>query len=175
MISFSQQYPANALAEEPLAGSRFPDGIAFSPDGKSILSADEGELNFTGGRGWSLWSVNGEFRWDDGGLLEKQAVRFSHYPEGRSENKGIEVEGVTTAVFDGHPMAFVLSERGSFMAVYSLLNKKHPNLLQILPTGDSPEGVKAIPKRKLVVTADEKSGTITLFKGIHLVYNSPVD
>ena len=175
MISFSQQYPADVLGEEPLAGSRFPDGIAFSPDGKSILSADEGELNFSGGRGWSLWSVDGEFRWDDGGRLEKQAVRFSHYPEGRSENKGIEVEGVSTAVFGDHPMAFVLSERGSFMAVYSLLNKKHPRLLQTLPTGVSPEGIKAIPKRKLVVTADEESGTLTLFKGIHRIYKAPVD
>lgn len=175
MISFSQQYPADVLGEQPLAGSRFPDGIAFSPDGKSILSADEGELNFTGGRGWSLWSVDGEFRWDDGGSLEKKAVRFSHYPEGRSENKGIEVEGVTTAVFGGHPLAFVPSERGSFMAVYSLLNKKHPKLLQILPTGVSPEGVKAIPQRKLVVTADEKSGTLTLFKGIDRIYKAPVD
>lgn len=175
MISFSQQYPADVLGEEAFAGLRFPDGIAFSPDGKSILSADEGEMNFTGGRGWSLWSVDGTFRWDDGGRLEKQAVRFSHYPEGRSENKGIEIEGVTTANFDGHPLAFVLSERGSFMAVYSLRNKKHPKLLQTLPTGISPEGVKAIPRRNLVVTASEKSGTINLFKGIHSIYKAPVD
>jgi len=175
MISFGQLYPADVLGEEPLAGSRLPDAIAFSPNGKSILSADEGDMNFTGGRGWSLWSVDGTFCLDDAGHLEKQAVRFSHYPESRSENKGIEVEGVTTAVFGGHPLAFLVSERGSFMAVYSLRNKKHPKLLQILPTGVSPEGVKAIPQRKLVITADEKSGTLTVFKGIHRIYKAPVD
>ena len=30
-----------------------PHGSAVSPDGRTIYSADEGELNYTGGRGWS--------------------------------------------------------------------------------------------------------------------------
>lgn len=168
-IEFVETYPGDVIAED-YAGSRFPDAIAFSPDGSKIYSADEGELNFTGGRGWSAWKADGSFVWDDGGKLERTAVKLSHYPEGRSENKGIEVEGITTAAFGRSKFAFVLSERGSFMGVYDIRNNAHPRLIQTLPTGISPEGVTAIPDRKLVVTADEVSGTLTFFEGLPYKY-----
>jgi hypothetical protein len=59
----------------------------------------------------------------------------------------------------------VLSERGSFMAVYDITDARRPNFVQLLPTGLSPEGVVAIPSRNLVVTADELSGTLSIFAG----------
>ncbi|MEZ6197773.1 MAG: esterase-like activity of phytase family protein [Planctomycetota bacterium] len=170
-ISLTQNYPGDAPMEEDGGGNlvapgyRFPDGIAFSPDGQTIFTADEGELNFSGGRGFSVWKLNGQFRGDDGGEMERAAVQFSYYPDGRSENKGIEVEGVATATFGNKDYAFVISERGSFMGVYRIQNQNHRKLEQILPTGISPEGIIVIESRKLVVTADEGSGTISIFEG----------
>lgn len=172
-ITFVDTYPADVI-DEPYAGSRFPDAIAFSPDGTKIYSADEGELDYTGGRGWSAWKVDGDFVWDDGGLVERVAVRLSHYPDGRSDAKGVEMEGVTTASFGLTRFAFVLSERGSFMAVYDIRNAGNPRLVQVLATGIAPEGVVAIPGRRLVVVSAEESGTLSIFKGISDRYYPPV-
>jgi hypothetical protein len=171
-IQFTNTYPTQAPAAidgggNPVpAGSRFSDAIAFSPDGSTLYTADEGEMAFTGGRGFSWWLPNGTFVGDDGGSLEHWAVVFSHYPEARSQAKGIEAEGITTARFGNHDYLFVSSERGSFCAVYSLENPAQPQFVQLLPTGLAPEGLLAIPSRRLLVTAEETSGTLTLFEGV---------
>ncbi len=160
------QSPRDAAGKPVLAGARMPDAVAFSPDGTAIYSADEGELDYTGGRGCSAWSRGGALLWEDCGLLEKTASLLGLYPEGRSGSRGIEVEGVAAATFGDRDVLFVLSERGSFMAVFDIDRPDSPVLRQILPTGDSPEGVVAIPSRNLVVTADEESGTLTIFEGV---------
>ncbi len=171
VISLTDTYPTGAPAvvdagNNPVAaGSRMPDALAFSPDGSVIFTADEGELNYTGGRGMSCWSSNGTFLGDDGGDLEHTAVVFSHYPDGRSDARGIEVEGMATGRFGNRAFAFVLSERGSFMAVYDIDSPSQPRLVQVLPTGISPEGIAVIENRNLVVTACEVSGTLNIYKG----------
>lgn len=170
-IEFSQIYPTGAPVVRdgggnPVpAGSRMPDAIAFSPDGSVLYTADEGELSFTGGRGFSWWSPAGQRLGDDAGVLEFVAVALGHYPDGRSASRGIEVEGIATGRFGARDFAFVLSERGSFMAVCDITNPTVPNLLQVLPTGLSPEGITVISHRGLVVTADEVSGTLTIYAG----------
>lgn len=171
-IQFTNSYPTQApgvldAGGNPVpAGSRFSDAIAFSPDGSILYTADEGEMAFTGGRGFSWRQPNGAFVADDGGSLEQWAVVFSYYPEARSQAKGIEAEGITTARFGNRDYLFVSSERGSFCAVYSIDNPAQPQLVQLLPTGLQPEGLLAIPSRRLLVTADELSGTLTLFEGV---------
>lgn len=173
-ISFQNRFPGDVgtLVSAPTdaagtvlpGGLRFPDAISFTADGQYLFSADEGELNFTGGRGFSVWQTDGTFVGDDHGKLERAAVRLGQYPEGRSANKGIEIEGVVTAVFGAKEFAFLLSERGSFMAVADITTPAKPKLLEILPTGSGPEGVIAIPTRGLVITADEGSGTLSIFE-----------
>ena len=59
------------------------------------------------------------------------------------------------ATFDGTPMLFVASERGSVVGVYDLTDPAAPVLKQLLPSGISPEGLAAIPSRNLLVTANE--------------------
>ncbi|MCE2749149.1 MAG: esterase-like activity of phytase family protein [Rhodobacter sp.] len=66
-----------------------------------------------------------------------------------------ELESVEFAVFDGTPMAFVASERGSVIGVYDLTDPAAPVLKQLLPSGVSPEGMVAIPSRGLLVSANE--------------------
>ena len=160
-VALVQSYPTDASAE-PLAGTRFPDAINFTPDGQFILSADEGELPLTGGRGFSIWSLDGEFVWDDGGEIERRASELGLYPEGRSDVRGIEVEGITSARFGARDYAFAVSERGSFVAIYDITQPRTPVFVQILPTGKGPESVVAIPQRNLVAVAAEKSGSITI-------------
>jgi len=57
-IVFANTYPKD-VSEEPYAGARMPDAIVWNADGTVLLTADEGELDYTGGRGWSAWSASG--------------------------------------------------------------------------------------------------------------------
>ncbi len=174
-IAFAHGYPSSIGGAipapvdgsgQPVAGGpRQPDGIAFSPDGSVLFTADEGELAYTGGRGFSAFSLAGHRVFTDPGSLEQIASIFGQYPDSRSDARGIEVEGVTTARIGRTDFAFVLSERGSFMAVYDISDPRQPSFVQLLPTGLSPEGVVAIASRSLVVTADEVSGTLSIFAG----------
>ena len=160
-VMLQQRYPTD-VSDQPLAGTRFPDAISFTPDGQYLLSADEGAFALTGGRGFSVWTLSGEFVWDDGGEIERQASKMGLYPDKRSDAKGIEIEGITAARFGTRDYAFAVSERGSFVAVYDVTNPLAPKFIQILPTGKGPEGIVAIPERNLLVVAAEKSGTLTI-------------
>ena len=68
------------------------------------------------------------------------------------------------ARFAGHTFAFIGAERGNFIAVYRLVGPQEaPQFVEILPTGDRPEGLLAIPSRGLLVSANEGDGTIDIF------------
>ena len=168
-ISFTDTYPFDKLPSVPTAGSRVPDAIAWSDDGSTLFTADEGEANFTGGRGWSAHAVSGQVLYDDEGELEATAVQFGHYPDGRSDAKGIEAESLLMAKFGWRDFMFVGSERGAFVAVYRLDGWNRPRFVQLLSTGQAPEGLLAIPSRNLLVSAnegDDADGTISIFEGV---------
>jgi len=148
-----------------------PDAIAWTPDG-SLITANEGDYDldlaegeFVGGRNWSIFSQNGRLLHDSGASLEKAAAREGLYPDGRSDAKGIEPEGAEVGIFGRDTLVFIGAERGSFVGVYELKNhdRATPRLLQLLPTGDRPEGLLAIPQRNLFVTSNEGDGTISVF------------
>ena len=178
-IDFSETYPADALADQPDAGKRVPDGIAWDAEGGQLFLANEGEFDYTGGRGWSAFSASGSLLWDDQGQLEQIAVTRGSYPDGRSDAKGIETEGVTTGVFGAEEFAFVTSERGAFVAVYRLVGWGQPRFQQLLPTGLGPEAVLAIPSRGLFVTADEgddgAEGSISIFESVRGQWKGTAD
>ncbi len=168
-IAFTETYPADVEDENPTAGLRIPDAIGWSPDGTVLFTADEGEEDYEGGRGFSAHGVNGDVLFDDGGSLEATAVRFGHYPDGRSDAKGIEAEGLAVATYGQRTFLFVSSERGAFVAVYRLDHSNTPRFVQLLSTGQGPEGVLAIPSRGLLVTSnegDDQDGTISIFQGV---------
>jgi Esterase-like activity of phytase len=150
---------------------REPDAIAWIPGGR-LVTANEGDYDldldageFVGGRDFTVFSFTGEVLFEPGAALELEAVRHGHYPDERSGNKGIEIEGVAVAVYDHRTFLFVGSERGNFVAVYRLDDEIHPEFVQILPTGVGPEGLLPIPHRGLFVTANEEDGTISIFQG----------
>lgn len=165
-VSFTETYPADVADEQPEAGTRVADAVAWSADASVVYTANEGEEDFTGGRGFSAFSSEGALLFDDGGSLEAEAAALDLYPEDVSEEKGTEIEGVETGVFGDTEFLFVGSEAGSFVAVYNLLGAAEPEFVQILTTGEAPEGLRAIPERNLLVTADEDSGTISIFEGV---------
>lgn len=157
---------------QPLEGRREPDSIAMTADGRYIITANEGDTDlerfgdgiWSGGRGWSILDVQGKVIYDSGDSLEELAILRGQYPEGRSENRGIEIEGAAVAKFGDREFAFIASERGSFLTVYDITNVRAPELVSFLPTGKAPEGVLPLPQRNLVLTANEDDGTIDFFE-----------
>lgn len=148
---------------------REPDAVQWIGD-DAVLSANEGDLD-GGSRGFTVFKKNGTVLFDSASDYEHLAVRHGHYPESRSENKGSEPEGAEVAQYDRDRFAFVGSERGNFVAVYDMSDKRDPEFLQLLPCTNGPEGLHAIPCRDLFVVASEEDlpgegirSTIAIYK-----------
>ena len=132
---------------------REPDAVKWLNDTPFVI-ANEGDYQ-GGSRGWSIFNKDGTLVYDSGASFEHAVVQIGHYPEKRSGKKGIEPESVETATFDGTPMAFIGAERASVVGVYDVSDAAKPVLKQLLPSGIAPEGIVAIPSRKLLITANE--------------------
>ena len=132
--------------------AREPDGVKWI-DADHFVMANEGDYE-GGSRGFTVFKRDGTVVYDSGASLEREIAALGHYPDHRNK-KGVELESVEIAVFNGIPMLFVASERGSVVAVYDLTDLAAPVLKQMLPSGISPEGMVAIPSRNLLVTANE--------------------
>lgn len=132
---------------------REPDGVKWI-DADHFATANEGDWK-GGSRGFTIWNKDGTVVYDSGTTLEHAIIEIGHYPEKRSKSKGIEPEGIEFARFGQTPYLFILSERGSVVAVYDVTDLAAPRLTQLLPSGISPEGVVAIPARNLLATANE--------------------
>jgi len=156
---------------EPFEGRREPDAIAFTPDGEYLITANEGDTDlesfgdnvWSGGRGWTIFDLNGNVVYDGTGV-ELLAAQRGQYPEGRSENRGLEMEGATLGVYGDRPIAFVGSERGSFVLAYDISFVTSPRLISFMPTGFGPEGLLALPSRGLMLASNEEDGTIDFFQ-----------
>jgi len=134
---------------------REPDSIGWVGD-DLLATANEGDL-LGGSRGWSIFdAATGDVVWDAGTSFEYTAVRHGLYPEGRSDAKGAEPEGLMVATYDGVPHVFVGSERGNFVSVYDVTDPTAPALVQVLPSTNGPEGLLAIPSRGLLVVSSEE-------------------
>jgi hypothetical protein len=92
--------------------------------------------------------------YESGPSFEHAVSTIGHYPLNRSHSKGVEPEGLEIATFGETTYIFLLSERGSIMGVYRDTGGE-PELLQLLPSGISPEDAVAIPAKNLVATANE--------------------
>ncbi|NIJ52440.1 choice-of-anchor I family protein [Dyadobacter arcticus] len=124
-----------------------------------------------GGRGFSIFNAaTGQLVHDSGSGLEQEAINAGIYDDDRSDDKGVEPEGVTVAMINNKPTAFIALERVDAIAVYDISNPAAPKFLQMIKTGDAPEGVLIIPADKspngknLLVTSNEGDGTVKFFE-----------
>lgn len=149
---------------------REPDGVSWISDSR-FATADEGDL-FGGSRSMTIFDTDGTVVYNSANTLDHWAVRAGHYPDSRSENKGNEPENVEFGDFGKDRFLFVASERSSVVFVYKVKGRNNRvELVQILPAGVGPEGIKAIPKRGLLVSASETDsrddglrGTLTIYQ-----------
>ena len=134
------------------ATPREPDTVKWLDDERLVI-VNEGDWK-GGTRGFTIFDKTGKELYEDAGALEMKIAALGHYPDKRSNKKGVELEGGEVGRFGDTTYLFVASERGSVVGVYKDTGAA-PELVQILPSGVSPEGVLAIPQRNLLVTANE--------------------
>lgn len=143
-----------SFTESQMGRLREPDAVAWIDD-NHFATANEGDYN-GGSRGWTIFNKDGSVVYESGTDFEHAIVQIGHYPDKRSDSKGVEPESVTFDVFNGTPYVFVGAERASVVGVYNVSNPAAPVLEQLLPSGVGPEGYVTIPSRNLLVSANEK-------------------
>lgn len=133
---------------------REPDGVSWI-NSELFATADEGDLD-GGSRSFSIFNKNGDVVWHSGSTLDYMTVKFGHYPDGRSKNKGNEPENVEFGSYMGDDYLFVNSERSSLVFVFNVNDPANPVFKQVLPAAAAPEGVVAVPSRNLLIAASEE-------------------
>ncbi|WP_244631247.1 esterase-like activity of phytase family protein [Aureimonas sp. ME7] len=134
------------------ARPREPDAIKWLGTDRLVV-ANEGDWK-GGTRGFTIFNRDGSISYESGPSFEMEAAKAGHYPDKRSDAKGIEPEGLEVAEFGGKRYIFALAERGSVVGVYRDTGAA-PEFVQLLPSGISPEGAVAIPGRNLIATVNE--------------------
>ncbi len=145
------------FTESQQGRKREPDAVTWIDDTHFAI-ANEGDYQ-GGSRGWTIFNKDGTVVYDSGISFEHAIVQIGHYPDKRSDSKGVEPESVTFDIFNGTPYLFVGAERASIVGVYDVTDPAAPILTQLLPSGVGPEGYVTIPGRNLLVSANEKDLT----------------
>ncbi|MBY6092149.1 esterase-like activity of phytase family protein [Maritimibacter alkaliphilus] len=152
-IDATDERAALIFDESQPGRKREPDAVKWIDDDHFAI-ANEGDMD-GGSRGWTIFAKDGTEVYEAGTSFEQALIMIGHYPDKRSDAKGVEPESIETATFGGTPMVFVGSERGSAVGVYDVTDPAAPVLKQVLPSGIGPEGYVAIPARNLLVSANE--------------------
>ncbi|WP_037313024.1 esterase-like activity of phytase family protein [Ruegeria halocynthiae] len=153
-IDATDERGALIFTENQMGRLREPDAVKWIDD-DHFATANEGDYQ-GGSRGWTIFHKDGTVVYENGTDFEKAIIQIGHYPDKRSDSKGVEPESVTAATFGDTPMIFVGAERASIVGVYDATDPANPVLKQLLPSGVGPEGYVAIPDRNLLVSANEK-------------------
>lgn len=176
-LGVSDVRPAYTDSSKPLdqfqdfRGRREPDGIALTPDGKFLLTANEGDTSntpggvFSGSRDMAIWSVkDGSLVADTADQFERLAAREGYLNPKRADKRGVEPESVLAFDLNGKPWAAVTLERADCVALVDLSDIHKPQTAGLLPTGKAPEGITYIINRKLLICANEGDGTLTFIQ-----------
>jgi hypothetical protein len=135
----------------------------------STLDSSAGNLVAFGARSFSIRDEDGNIVFDSGNQLDQQAIARGLYDDGRSDNKGVEPEGVALATIGGRTYAFIGLERTttSAVAVYDITDPAHASFVDmIVGMGDvSPEGLTTFQQGGLsyLAVANEVSGSTSVY------------
>ena len=177
---FDEQARVSSLKLDPTA---FPDAATLQlPEniGRLRVTNTLGDIDNDkdydvlygfGGRGFSIINAaSGQLVYESGKGLEQEVINAGIYDDDRSDDKGVEPEGVTVGWVNNKPVAFIALERVDAIAVYDLSDPAAPKFLQMIKTGDAPEGVLFVASDKspngksLLITSNEGDGTVKFFQ-----------
>lgn len=127
------------------------------------------DLYTFGARSFSIRDAEGNLVYDSGSLLDAEAIARGIYDDSRSDDKGVEPEGVALLDIGGRTYAFIGLERTtkSAVAVFDITDPHQVSFIDMIVTdGDlAPEGLVAYHQRGnfYLAAANEVSGTTTVY------------
>ncbi len=131
---------------------------------------DYDELYSFGARSFSIWNGNtGALVYDSKNELDARTAAEGLYDDARSDDKGAEPEGITVGKIGSRNILFVGLERADAVAMYDITYPYYPIFINLLKTGDAPEGVLFIPKEKspsgksLLLVSSENDGVVKIY------------
>jgi hypothetical protein len=136
----------------------------------NVDSADGGPFVAFGGHSFSIRDADGRIVFDSGSQLDAMAIERGIYDDGRSDNKGVEPEGVALMRIQGRTLAFIGLERTTTaaVAIYDVTDPMDVAFVDmIVSDGDvSPEGLVAFRARgrHYLAFANEVSDTTSLYE-----------
>jgi len=170
---------------QEFTSAREPDGIAITPDGRYLVTADEDNLTSVnnqsyagillsphGTRSISVFdAATGEFLGDSGDSIEESVVELG-LPQ-RCDSKGPEPEVVSVGVVNGRTLAFVAIERSDAITIHDITDPANIQLLDTVvlnpaivradqEAGFEPEGIEFIPATNQVVVSNPEGGAMSL-------------
>lgn len=187
---FSEESRVKDLALDPVA---FPASLKADAKlgrlnvtttlGDTDRDGDYDELYAFGGRGVSIYDERGSHRWDSGDAVERFVAAndpANWNAEGavgevdkRSDNKGPELEGITTGTIAGRDYAFAGAERNGGVFAFDLRavpgEARIAGYVNARGVATSPEGVLFVPAcdspngTPLVITTNEVSGNVAVY------------
>lgn len=154
------------------AGSRFPGVLPTELRRLNISTIDSSATDLVGfgARSFTIRDLNGEIAWDSGNTLDAQAIARGIYADGRSDDKGVEPEGVALAKIGGRTYAFIGMERttSSAVAMFDISDPRDVRFIDfIVGLADvSPEGLTAFSRkgRHYLAVSNEVSHSTTLYE-----------
>lgn len=178
--AFAENKRIKDLTLDPAA---FPDAATLKSDpvlgrlnvtttlGDAGNDGDFDQLYSFGARSFSIWNgYNGQMVFDSRNDLELKAIEAGKYDDGRSDDKGVEPEGVTLGYVGKKVIAFIGLERADLVCLYDVSDPFHPVFIKSLATGDGPEGLLFIPakyspnNKSLLVVSSENDGTVKVYQ-----------
>lgn len=132
------------------------------------------EIYTLGGRSFSIRDADGNLVFDSGNQLELAALAAGVYADGRSDDKGVEPEGVALFQLGGRTLAFIGLERTtrSAVAIYDITDPANASFLQMLVSDDTsvlrPEGLVAFESggRYFLAVAHESTADVIVAGGL---------
>jgi len=135
----------------------------------STFDSKPGSIVSFGGRSFSIRNEAGELVYDSGNLLEAQAIARGIYDDKRSDDKGVEPEGVALLNIGGRTYAFIGLERTkkSAIGIFDVTDPFKVTYVDMIvsDTDISPEGLNAYEYRGnyYLTIANEVSSTTSLY------------
>ena len=135
----------------------------------STVDSTPGHLVTFGTRDFTIRDELGNIVFSSGNELDAKAIALGIYDDTRSDDKGVEPEGVELLAIGNRTFAFIGLERTtkSAVAIYDVTDPQHASFVDMLVTeGDiAPEGLKAYfaNGKYYLSVANEVSNTTTLY------------
>ncbi len=131
------------------------------------------EIITLGGRSFSIRDAEGNLVYDSGNLLEAKAIELGLYADGRSDDKGVEPEGIIVFELAGRQIAAVGLERTTrgAVALFDVSDPANTSFLQMLDSGSTAdvrvEGLLAFEfggQFYLALASEDPSNITTLYR-----------